>query len=402
MPPRRKSTVQRASAPVTRQSPISKSNARQTILSAINPRNLNPDSINDPPNPPPIRVDAPTPPTSMGPDAIDRLSTILQTGFENVGIQIRQASTSTFDQLMERLDGLSGISAPTPANAGGLSGSSGPTPANAGGMSGLSGIFAPTPTNSGGLSGVSGVSTVLGGMTSSGTSLPLAASSSLNVLSRWSWVTDETIIASIANGNFDINQLPKLHREEDFRNRHGKATAEGVFNPFDKSKPSEVLMGQTKMHQVFKDLPTFFSAWQVYTSIRSTYSPDRAPGLALFSERIFFHVQLNYPWYKILNYILAFFRKHQNSPPDIWNDVDGVLVANHLAVSQQKPEAVVTTPSTTGKSNKSSDPSISQQICRNWNRMEIGCKNLDCQRRHNCAICEKDGHRAFQCPSNSK
>jgi hypothetical protein len=398
MPPRRKSTVQQVSAPVTRQLRISKSNAQQTILSAINPPNLNPDSVNNPPNPPPIRVDAPTPPTYRGPDAIDRLSTILQTGFENVGIQIRQASTSTFDQLMERLDGLSGISAPTPANAGGLSGLSGPTPANAGGMSGLSGTFPPTPTISGGLSGVS---PVLGGMTSSGTSLPLAASSSLNVLSRWSWVTDQNVIASIANGNFDINQLPKLHREEDFRNRHGKATAEGVFNPFDKSKPSEVLMGQTKMHQVFKDLPTFFSAWQVYTSIRSTYSPERAPGLALFSERIFFHFQLNYPWYKILNYILAFFRKHQNSPPDMWNDVDGVLVANHLAVSQQKPEAVVTTPSTTGKSNKSSDPSISQQICRNWNRMEIGCKNLDCQRRHICAICEKDGHRAFHCPSNS-
>jgi hypothetical protein len=239
-------------------------------------------------------------------------------------------------------------------------------------------------------------------MTSFGTSLPLAASSSLNLLSRWSWVTDETIIGSIANGNFDINQLPKLHREEEFRNRHGKATAEGVFNPFDRSKPSEVLMGQTKMHQVFKDLPTFFSAWQVYTSIRSTYSPDRAPGLALFSERIFFHFQLNYPWYKILNYILAFFRKHQNSPPDTWNEVDGVLVADCLAVSQQKPEAIVTKPSTTGKSNKSSNPPISQQICRNWNRTEMGCRNLDCQRRHICSICEKDGHRAFQCPSNSK
>ena len=389
MPPRRKSTkIQHVSTPVTRQPRISKSDARQKILSAINPRNLNPDSIDNPPNPPSIRVDAPTPPTSIGPDVIDRLSTILQTDFENVGIQIRQASTSTYDQLMERLDGLSGISAPTPANAGG--------------MSGLSGIIAPTPTNSGGLSGVSGVSPVLGGITSSGTSLPLAASSSLNVLSRWSWVTDQNVIASIANGDFDINQLPKLHREDEFRNRHAKATAEGVFNPFDKSKPSEVLMGQTKMHQVFKDLPTFFSAWQVYTSIRSTYSPDRAPGLALFSKRIFFHAQLNYPWYKILNYILAFFRKHQNSPPDIWNDVDGVLVANHLAVSQQKPEAVVTKSSTTGKSNKSSDLPISQQICRNWNRMEIGCRKLDCQRRHICAICEKDGHRAFQCPSNSK
>ena len=131
------------------------------------------------------------------------------------------------------------------------------------------------------------------------------APSPSNVLSRWSWV-DQTIVESIGNGEFDINHLPKLHREEDTRNRHIKTSIEGVFNPFDTTKPSEVLVGQTKMHQAFKDPATFFSAWQVYTSIRSTFRPERAPGLALFSERIYFHIQLNYPWYKILNYIIAF------------------------------------------------------------------------------------------------
>jgi hypothetical protein len=35
-------------------------------------------------------------------------------------------------------------------------------------------------------------------------------------------------------------------------------------------------------------------------------------------------------------YILAFFRLHQNSPSDIWNDVDATLVANNLTISQQR------------------------------------------------------------------
>ncbi len=179
------------------------------------------------------------------------------------------------------------------------------------------------------------VPTSVRGISNSGTSsIPYIAPPSLNVLSRWPWV-DENIVEAIGNGQFDINHLPKLHREEDARNRHIKATAEGIFNPFDRSKPAEVFVGQTKLHQAFKEPASFFSAWNVYTSIHTSYCPERGPGLSLFSERIYFHIQLNYPWYKILNYILAFFRAHQNSAPEVWNDVDGVLVANNLAVTQQ-------------------------------------------------------------------
>jgi len=179
------------------------------------------------------------------------------------------------------------------------------------------------------------VPTSVRGISNSGTSsIPYIAPPSLNVLSRWPWV-DENIVEAIGNGQFDINHLPKLHREEDARNRHIKATAEGIFNPFDRSKPAEVFVGQTKLHQAFKEPASFFSAWNVYTSIHTSYCPEHGPGLSLFSERIYFHIQLNYPWYKILNYILAFFRAHQNSAPEVWNDVDGVLVANNLAVTQQ-------------------------------------------------------------------
>jgi hypothetical protein len=290
-----------------------------------------------------------------------------------MGVQIRQANTATFDQLMERLDGFGNTLAPGDPNS--RTTTSAP-------------VTASTP--------------LVGAIPSTGTSTaPYVAPFPSNVLSRWSWV-DQTVVESIGNGDFDINHLPKLHREEDARNRHIKASVEGVFNPFDVTKPSEVLVGQTKMHQAFRDPATFFSAWEVYVSIRTSYRPERGPGLALFSERIYFHLQLNYPWYKILNYIIAFFRAYQNSAPDVWNDVDGTLVANTLAVTQQRP-AMGNTP----KSSKGNATSIStiantsndQQICRNWNRMDIGCRNVNCPRRHNCSICEKDGHRAFQCPA---
>ena len=124
----------------------------------------------------------------------------------------------------------------------------------------------------------------------------------------------------------------------------------------------------------------------------------------MFSERIYFHIQLNYSWYKILNYIFAFFHAHQNSALDVWYDVDGILVANNLAVTQQQP--VMTSPSksstkgnTITQATTASETPISQQICRNWNRMDVGCRKPICPHYHICLICDKDRHRAFQCPN---
>ena len=108
---------------------------------------------------------------------------------------------------------------------------------------------------------------------------------------------------------------------------------------------------------MFKDPATFFSAWQVYISIRSSYCLERALGLALFSERIYFHIQLNYPWYSIFNYIIASFRAYQNSASEVWNDMDGILVANNLAVAQQ-----LSALEKTSKSSKENIVSISMIV----------------------------------------
>jgi len=88
--------------------------------------------------------------------------------------------------------------------------------------------------------------------------------------------------------------LYKLHREDDLRNRHIKSTIKGNLIPFNKNEQPEIITGETKLHKAFKESNTFFTAWEVYISIRTTYVPERAPDFALFNERIYYMLQLNY------------------------------------------------------------------------------------------------------------
>ena len=141
-------------------------------------------------------------------------------------------------------------------------------------------------------------------------------SHSLDVLSRWPWV-DKSTVESIANGEFDINNLPKLHREEETRNRHTKKVTEGIHFPTDGSRP-ELVTGRTKMQTAFKDLSTFPSAWLFYVSIRISYTPERGSGLTHWTERLVYYSQNGFQWSVVLNYAIAYFQKHQNSVPDAW------------------------------------------------------------------------------------
>ena len=221
MPPRRNhAPLGRVTQPpeiVTRQHRISKSKARETIKAVTTAphrrhitASLHSHSVSS---------------SSTG-TATSRLEPnrllALEKGFELM-LEVQQANKVTLDQLVERLDGMGGVSL-------------------------ASSVVAP----------ITGISSIL----------PITSSSSpvQNVLSRWSWV-ETTTVESIANGQFDLNSLPKLHRQEEFRNRHVKATAEGFHFPLDRLKPVEVIVGRTKMHLAFKDLSTFISTWQVYISI---------------------------------------------------------------------------------------------------------------------------------------
>jgi hypothetical protein len=97
--------------------------------------------------------------------------------------------------------------------------------------------------------GPGAVSSILGPAPAQGTN-PLGDPH--NVLSRFYWV-ERSVVQSISDGDFDIHDLPKLHREEEQRMRHSKKVTEGVHFPADGGRP-ELVTGRTKMHLAFKDL----------------------------------------------------------------------------------------------------------------------------------------------------
>lgn len=229
--------------------------------------------------------------------------------------------------------------------------------------------------------------------------------SPLNVLARWSWI-DKTVVDSIVLGEFDLNSLPKLHREQNLRNKHVTKTMESYSIPLDGSKP-EIVTGRTKMDSAFPDLATFLSAWLIYISVRTTFAPERASGLAFWTERIIYRSKSGFPWTTILDYIIAYFGEHQNSPPDKWFSIGAELVADHFIISPSKPTptAAIQPPRRPSSPSKKDPTPIQEQVCQNWNRPNSGCTikdktGHDCLRLHICSNC-RGGHKAHQCPSRT-
>jgi hypothetical protein len=239
-----------------------------------------------------------------------------------------------------------------------------------------------------------------------GTSNP-PGSVATDVLSRYPWV-DKATFEAIANGDFDIYNLPKLHREDEPRHRNSKKTLEGVHFSLDGTNP-EFIVGRTKMHNAFKDLATFLSAWWIYVSIRTSYAPERGPGLAYWSERLVFHTQKGFPWSVCLNYAIAYFQKHQNSPTESWFSVDSELVSNYFAIANVTPTAPFAN-TVLNRAKRSGQPTATSasndSICFDWNRVGAGCTfpekyGVPCPRRHVCSRCTKESHKAFNCPKPS-
>ncbi len=162
------------------------------------------------------------------------------------------------------------------------------------------------------------------------------------------------------------------------------------------------------MQSAFKDLSTFLSAWLIYISICMSFSAERGPGLASWTERLVFFSQAGYPWSTILGYAIAYYGEHQNSPPEAWFKVDGELIANHFGITTQKlitGSSSTVGPSKTGSSGpKGSLPSPGipkqLQICLNYNHNR--CANpCTARHRHVCAICANQ-HPTPQCPMTLK
>ena len=192
----------------------------------------------------------------------DLLATRLDSNLQDLRFELRQTVNDTFNQVMERLDTLV---APTPAPAPAPTlGSTQPVPA-------VTTIpLVPQPR-------------AVMAFASGNSPDPLEAGPH-NVLSRWKWVDTATITA-IATGRFDITSLPKLFRNESVRTRLATKEVEG-WNAPAQGGDIKLIVGRTKFATAFKDLPSFLSAWMIYCSIRSTYSPEHGPALSMWTARI--------------------------------------------------------------------------------------------------------------------
>src|SRR5436309_864011 len=157
-------------------------------------------------------------------------------------------------------------------------------------------------------------------------------------LSHWPWVSEDTI-KTIALGNFDIDNLPKLHRSNELRNAYLKRSMKGIYQPLD-GGPTEIVVGTSKLHSSFRDPTMFCLAWQIYVFIRAEFKPVMGTRLTYWTERLQYFVQLNYPWPAILEYVIAYYQTYQDrTDPDAWFKPDSTLINYHLTLVQQKPTA---------------------------------------------------------------
>lgn len=241
-----------------------------------------------------------------------------------------------------------------------------------------------------------------------------------HVLSRWPWVSEDTI-KSIATGNFEIDNLPKLHRSDDLRNAYLRRSMKGIYQPLD-GGPAEIVVGTSKLHSSFRDPSTFFLAWQIYVSIRSEFKPAMGCRLAYWTERLHYFVQLNYSWPAILEYIIAYYQKYQDRTDDeAWFEPDSTLMDYHIILVQQKlqlPSGAPAAPPATATVKRNAQTgtrprpssqkleSMANEICITYNRAS-GCTWKDseggkCPRRHVCGTCLSSQHTISTCPSKVK
>ena len=97
-----------------------------------------------------------------------------------------------------------------------------------------------------------------------------------DVLSQWHWMT-RPLVESIANGTFDIYDLPKLHRDQTLRDRHIQKNVEGVLQPLSGGKPIDTLKPEKRFYKK-PEQPT------TEVAIRSTLGADLYLVLGSFDD----------------------------------------------------------------------------------------------------------------------
>ena len=220
---------------------------------------------------------------------------------------------------------------------------------------------------------------------------------SSDLYKRWPWV-DKVHITSIIVGELDINNLPKLFRDDQSRRKHNIQTATGMLFPLG-GGPAEFVQSQTKLQTVFHNLATFLSAFMIYISIRATFAPEYGSTMSIWVERIISY-NAKGSWPPVLAYIIDFFQRHQNAPAAKWLEIDGELVALHFSFANSATNLAHTPKSPT--KTVTQVPRKVQERCKNFNRPN-GCtfpashNGRTCPRSHVCWGCGDANHVSANC-----
>jgi len=223
---------------------------------------------------------------------------------------------------------------------------------------------------------------------------------SSDLYKRWPWV-DKVHIASIIVGELDINNLPKLFRDDQSRRKHNIQTATGMLFPLG-GGPAEFVQSQTKLQTVFYNLTTFLSAFMIYISIRATFAPEYGSTMTLWVERIMGYTAKG-SWPPVLAYVIDFFQRYQNAPASKWLDIDGELVALHFSFANTTP-SIPHAPKSPSKATSLPLPKKGPERCKNFNRPN-GCSfpsthnGRACPRSHVCWGCGDANHLSPNCPT---
>ena len=161
---------------------------------------------------------------------------------------------------------------------------------------------------------------------------------------------DRSLVQNIASGQFSIYDLPKLHKKEYLRSKYIAKSVEGYTIA---GGSATAIPAATNLTKALKDLPTFLSAWLVYVSIRTSYNPERGAALLMWIERVIDLNDAGYDFHTILEYVIAYFQKHQNSPAEYWFKSDSDLHSDYLGNATQR--ALTLSRFTTSYADKSWD-----------------------------------------------
>src|SRR5277367_2867981 len=98
-----------------------------------------------------------------------------------------------------------------------------------------------------------------------------------DLLRYWPWV-DTAHLSAISHSTFEINNFPKLLRDEGARRKHINHSINGILTDLNIGK-QKVLTRESKLLSSFPNVQAFISAFTVFASLRTAYDKDYAPPL---------------------------------------------------------------------------------------------------------------------------